>query len=79
MRTPEEEAFDHWWARNHPHDWLARHHGGQPISSHDRLLIWDLCRDAFLRREGSYNASTDRYSLSTSLMSASGPGDKHEG
>lgn len=60
MRTAEEEAFDHWWSRNHPHDWFARHRGGDPISTHERLLIWELCRDAYLRGPGSYNTPERR-------------------
>lgn len=53
--SEEEVAFDRWWSFNHPHDWFSRHRDGQPISTHERLLIWQLCKDAFLRREGSYN------------------------
>jgi hypothetical protein len=41
--------FDHWWARYHPWDWYAGE-DGNPLRSVDRLRMWSMCRDAFLRK-----------------------------
>ncbi len=43
--------FEIWFARNHPFDWFAKERGGEPLPHKDRILVWDLCRRAFLAGE----------------------------
>lgn len=44
------EDFDRWFARNHPWDWFAKERG-ESMATKDRLLVWAMCRKAYLRQE----------------------------
>lgn len=46
----QAEPFDSWWARNHPWDWWSKERG-TPLRHRDRLLVAQLARDAYERKE----------------------------
>jgi hypothetical protein len=41
------DAFYDWWSINHPWDWWAKEFDGEPVNHKTRLLVWDLCRQAY--------------------------------
>lgn len=54
----EQEAFEHWFARNHPWDWFAKDRGGEPLGVGDRLRIWSLCHAAYFHDERLQNCAS---------------------
>jgi hypothetical protein len=53
------DDFDHWFARNHPWDWWAKARGGEPLPHLDRLLVTELARLAYERKDRHADSADD--------------------
>lgn len=59
------DAFESWFARNHPWDWWTKEMGA-PIPTHARWLVSDFARRAYQegRRDGIEEAAKEAEKLS---------------
>lgn len=63
----EDEKFEHWFARNHPHDWWSEERG-TPLPHRDRTLVWQLVREAYFA--GVQDARADAKIVVANLVRA---------
>jgi len=52
------EEFESWWAVNHPLDWWTKKRGDS-LPHGDRLLVWEIARQAYIAGRQAPNARAD--------------------
>lgn len=70
--STEERLFNAWWKVNHPWDWWASRRDGNPLPHQDRLLVAEVCRQAFYAANGlaivATNANARRFGMIVELL-----------